>query len=112
MKAEMFKELVASVREGGTILRGKVAPSRAFALDGPNIKRIRSQYRLSQGQFAALLGISVGTLRNWEQGRRTPEGPARVLLQVAAKHPDAVWDVVSPARRQGRKTKSKSTGAG
>jgi putative transcriptional regulator len=40
------------------------------------------------------LGISVRTLRNWEQGRRVPEGPARVLLQVVAKHPEAVLDVV------------------
>ncbi len=40
------------------------------------------------------MGISVSTLRNWEQGRRTPEGSARVLLQVAAKHPKVIWDVV------------------
>jgi putative transcriptional regulator len=50
----------------------------------------------------ALLGISVATLRNWEQGRRSPEGPARVLLRVAAKHPEAVLDVVS--ERKSRKT--------
>ncbi len=102
MKNELFNELVASVREGGAILRGEAEPSRAFAVDGPNIKRIRANYRLSQGQFAALLGISVGTLRNWEQGRRTPDGPARVLLHIAAKHPDAVWDVVRAATRQSR----------
>ena len=53
-----------------------------------------SEPKVSQEQFAALLGISVRTLRNWEQGRRVPEGPARVLLQVAAKHPEAVLDVV------------------
>ncbi len=100
MKDKLFNELVESVREGGAILRGETKPSRTFAVDGPNIKRIRANYRLSQGQFAALLGISVGTLRNWEQGRRAPEGPARVLLQVAAKHPDAVWDVVRPTIRQ------------
>ena len=102
MKEELFNELAASVREGGAILRGEAKPSRAFVVDGPNIKRIRAKYRLSQGQFAALLGISVGTLRNWEQGRRTPEGPARVLLHVAAKHPDAVWDVVRPAANRRR----------
>lgn len=96
MRAELFDELLASVREGGAILRGEIAPSRAFAVDGPNIKSIRANYQLSQSQFAALLGISIGTLRNWEQGRREPEGPARVLLQVAAKHPEAVWDVVRP----------------
>ena len=88
----MFNELVASVREGGAILRGERTPSRQFIIDGTDVKRIRTNYNLSQGEFATLLGISVATLQNWEQGRRTPEGPARILLQVAAKHPDAVWD--------------------
>jgi putative transcriptional regulator len=100
MKDELFNELVASVREGGAILHGEAEPSRTFVIDGPNIKRLRATYRLSQEQFAALFGISVGTLRNWEQGRRTPEGPARVLLQAAAKHPRAVWNVVHSAPRQ------------
>ncbi len=100
MKEELFSELVESVREGGAIRRGRARPSRAFVADGPNIKRIRTNYKLSQDQFAAMLGISPGTLRNWEQGRRSPEGPARVLLQVAATHPDAVLDVVRPASRR------------
>ena len=94
MKDELFEELVASVREGGAILRGEITPARKFVLAGPDVKRIRANYELSQSEFAAMLGISVATLQNWEQGRRTPEGPARVLLQVAAKHPDAVWDAV------------------
>ncbi len=97
MKDELFDELVASVREGGAILRGEKAPSRAFVVAGPNVKHLRANYKLSQNEFAALLGISVKTLRNWEQGRRAPEGPARILLQVAARHPEAVWDVVRPA---------------
>ena len=100
MKDALFKELVASVRECGVILRGEAAPSRVFVVDGPNIKRLRANYQISQEKFAALVGISVGTLRNWEQGRRTPEGPARVLLQVAAKYPRAVWNVVRFAPRQ------------
>ena len=98
MKDELFDELVASVREGGAILRGDKKPSRTFKITAPNIKRIRAGYKLSQQEFAALLGISVATLRNWEQGRRMPEGPARVLLQVAARYPDIVWDVVKPVR--------------
>ncbi len=97
MNEELFAKLVESVREGGAILRGDAKPSRAFEVSGPNVRRIRAGYQLSQSEFAALLGISVGTLRNWEQGRRRPEGPARVLLQVAARHPDAVWDVVRPS---------------
>jgi putative transcriptional regulator len=93
MNDVVFEELEASVKEGGEILRGFKTPSRIFMVDGPSIKKIRASYRLSQLQFAALLGISVGTLRNWEQGRRIPEGPARVLLRVAALHPEAVLDV-------------------
>ena len=96
MKDELFAELLESVRQGGAILRGEAEPARRFEMDVPDVKEIRAKYHLSQGEFAALLGISVGTLRNWEQGRRKPEGPARVLLQVAEKHPDAVWDAVRP----------------
>jgi len=98
MKDELFNELVASVREGGSILREEKKPSRSFKVTAPNIKLIRAGYKLSQQEFAALLGISVATLRNWEQGRRSPEGPARVLLQVAARYPDIVWDVVKPVK--------------
>jgi putative transcriptional regulator len=104
MKDELFKELVASVREGGAILRGDTTPSRQFTVDKTDVKRIRVNYRLSQVQFAALLGISVATLQNWEQGRRLPRGAARVLLQVAAKHPETVWDAVKPEVAQ-RKTR-------
>ena len=107
MKDELFNELVASVREGGAILRGKRTPSRQFVVDAPDVKHIRATYQLSQGEFAVLIGISVATLRNWEQGRRTPEGPARILLQIAAKHPDAVWDVVRPAAKPSRSKRSK-----
>ena len=50
----------------------------------------RSKLRLSQTKFAELLGISVRTLHNWEQGRRKPTGAARVLLRVASRHPEVV----------------------
>jgi putative transcriptional regulator len=96
MNDEMFEELLASVREGGAILRGEKEASRMFVVETPDVKQIRERYKLSQTEFAALLGISVKTLQNWEQGRRTPHGAARVLLQVADKHPEAVWDVVQP----------------
>ena len=96
MNDELFAELVESVREGGAILRGEKEPSRRFELAAPDVKQIRERYELSQSEFAALLGVSIKTLQNWEQGRRSPHGAARVLLHVADKHPDAVWDVVQP----------------
>ena len=98
MKDDLFAELVESVQQGAAILRGDAAPSRSFEVEVPDVLAIRESYNLSQTEFAALLGISVDTLQNWEQGRRTPAGPARILLQVVAKHPDAVWDVVRPRR--------------
>ncbi|MFQ5891087.1 MAG: helix-turn-helix domain-containing protein [Gemmatimonadota bacterium] len=96
MKDELFSELLESIREGGKILRGGKA-SRAVEIEEPDVAAIREQYGLSQEKFAALLGISVKTLRNWEQGRRRPHGPARVLLRVAARHPRAVLDTVRRA---------------
>ena len=97
MKDELFNELMASVRQGGAILRGETEPSRAFDLsetEVPDVTAVRARLGLSQSKMAALMGISVGTLRNLEQGRRRPECPARTLLRVAAKHPAAVLDAV------------------
>jgi putative transcriptional regulator len=94
MKKELFQELVESIKQGGAIMRGEMPPSRVFTYDPPDVQAIRQQYGLSQEKFAQLLGISVATLRNWEQGRRTPEGPAQVLLRVAARHPEAILDTV------------------
>ena len=50
----------------------------------------RQQLRQTQAEFAHMIGVSVATLQNWEQGRRRPEGPARALLRVAAANPEAV----------------------
>jgi len=54
---------------------------------GDDVAALRRFARLTQSQFARAMGISVHTLRNWEQGRRTPEGPAIALLRIAARHP-------------------------
>jgi putative transcriptional regulator len=94
MKKETFDELLMSIEEGGAILKGKKAPSRSFRIEDPNVPEIRRHLGLTQEKFAVLLGISVATLQNWEQGRRKPEGPARVLLCIVAKHPKAVLDAV------------------
>ena len=100
MKKEMFDELLESVREGGAILRGERQPSRVTRFDEPDVRGLRERHGLSQSKFAVLMGISVGTLRNWEQGRRKPEGSARVLLKVVERHPEAVFEVVSGIREE------------
>ena len=94
MRDELFEELKESIKEGGKILKGKRKPNREFNFESPDPKQIRERLGLSQNKFAKLLGISMSTLQNWEQGRRKPEGPAKVLLNVAAKYPDAVLNTV------------------
>ena len=95
MKKELFEELFESVKQGGAILRGKMKPSRTFKFPKSEVRNIRERYGLSQDKFARLMGISAATLRNWEQGRRKPEGPARILLMIAAKHPETLLDLMT-----------------
>lgn len=94
MKETLFNELLESIKQGGAILRSQGKPGRVFEFEPIDVQSIRKQYGLSQTQFARLLGISVATLRNWEQGRRRPEGPARVLVKIARKNPQAILDAV------------------
>jgi putative transcriptional regulator len=94
MKKELFEELVESIKEGGRILKGRAKPKRAFKYDELDVRKIRERLHLSQTKFSALLGISPATLRNWEQSRRKPHGPARVLLRVAEKNPKCVLEAV------------------
>lgn len=89
MKRDAFQSLVRSVRQAGRIRRGAKA-SRAFAFAPADVKAIRARLDKSQTEFALMIGVSVATLRNWEQGRRTPDGPALALLRVASTEPRAV----------------------
>lgn len=92
MKDKMFDELLSSVKETKSIIDGKSKPSRVF-LKNPNPKTIRTKLELTQEQFANLMNISVYTLRNWEQGRREPEGTAKVLLNVVNYHPEILQEI-------------------
>jgi len=90
MKDPAFQELVTSVRQAGRIRRGRLKPSRTVVFAPADVKAVRAKLGASQSEFALMIGVSVATLRNWEQGRRTPDGPALALLRVAAKNPGAV----------------------
>ena len=59
----------------------------------PDVPKTREKTGLSQARFAQLLGVSVRTLQDWEQGRRSPSGAARTLLLIAAKNPQALLEV-------------------
>jgi putative transcriptional regulator len=90
MKKTDFENLTASIKQAGKIRRGEAKASRVIRIAPVDVKAIRRRLGKSQSEFALMLGVSVATLQNWEQGRRRPEGPARALLKVAAKNPDAV----------------------
>lgn len=90
MDENLFNALLESVQQADEIRRGARQPARAFFVDGAQVKAIRAATRLSQAKFAAILDVDVGTLRNWEQGRRQPTGPARALLRAIQRDPDNV----------------------
>ena len=90
MREQDFNELVTSIQEAGEIKRGSRKPSRVFEIKPVDVKAVRRKLRRTQSEFALMIGVSVSTLRNWEQGRRTPDGPARALLKVATENPEAI----------------------
>ncbi len=92
MKRDVGKEILAGLDEIAGWRRGEKR-LRTREVTTPNagdVKVIRNGLGLSQESFAGFLGVSVGTVRGWEQGRREPQGPARALLLVAAVQPHAV----------------------
>jgi putative transcriptional regulator len=97
VKDSDFQELIASVKEAGRIKRGEQEPSRKFEVRADDVKAIRAKLKKSQSEFALMIGVSVSTLQNWEQGRRQPEGPARALLKVASMNPTAVAAALDPS---------------
>lgn len=94
MNDQDFTELVESIKEAGEIKQGIRQPSRVFEYSPMDIKAIREKLDVSQREFALMIGVSLGTLQNWEQGRRRPVGPARALLRVASQSPEAFRDAL------------------
>lgn len=94
MNEKDFQRLCESIKQAGAIRRGTRKPSRVFRHEAPDVKLIRERLGLSQSRFAAMIGVSVRTLQNWEQRRREPEGPAKALLRVVERQPRAVLDAL------------------
>jgi putative transcriptional regulator len=92
MKSEIirFDQLLANVRQASVRARGTRHTAGADEINALTVKRLRGWTRLSQPEFARLLGVELGTLRNWEQGRREPTGPARALLRAICNDPENV----------------------
>ena len=94
MKDASFKMLVTSIRQAGQIRRKQLKTSKVIEYKAADVKAIRAGLRKSQTEFALMIGVSVNTLQNWEQGRRKPVGPARALLKIAAENPKALVEVL------------------
>lgn len=85
-----FDELLESVQQMDEIVKGERAPSSKRYIDAIQVKEIRKTTGLTQVQFAQHIGIELATLRNWEQGRREPTGPAKALLTAIKNDPKHV----------------------
>lgn len=90
MEKKLFDRLVESVMQMDEIDRGERLPSREFHVDAVKVRMIREATGLSQTRFAKAIDVALGTLQNWEQGRREPEGPARALLRAIHNDPEHV----------------------
>jgi putative transcriptional regulator len=92
MDKKVFAELMGSVEEHIDIAKGESKASRVFSVS--NVSAIREKLHLTQEKFAKMMGVSVWTLRNWEQGRREPKGAARSLLMIADRKPKALLEAL------------------
>jgi len=95
MKKQLFERLVESMEQHTDIIHGSRAPSRETQIDAVSVRAIRALTKLSQPKFALILDVDVGTLRNWEQGRREPTGPARALLRAIRNDPKNVMKALA-----------------
>jgi len=94
MKNNDFKDLLTSVDQARKIHVDKLKAGRVFKFNPIFVKRIRMKLHASQATFAHMIGVSINTLQNWEQGRRRPEGPALALLKVAEANPRIVMEAL------------------
>jgi len=88
MDKELFEQLQESMKEAVAIAKGEIPPSRVFTVALPDVKAVREKTGLSQSMFAAMIGVKVKTLQNWEQHRRQPTGAAAALLTIFDREPE------------------------
>lgn len=88
---------IVELRDGQEVPLQPAAFAAAATDRLPTVRDLRRRAHLTQQQFAAKLGVPVETIRNWEQGKRAPRGPARALLAVIAHAPDTVFDALAKA---------------
>ena len=95
MDKQHFEQLIKGVREMKRHVAGKaIRGVRVTEIAEPDIRGIREAAKISQTQFAKLIGVNVRTLQNWEQNRTRPAGPARALLKIVASNPKAAIEAL------------------
>ncbi len=94
MDDQEFQKLVKSVKQMGAIMRGEDIPHRRTVVTQIDVKALRERTGLTQAKFSTMIGVSIKTLQNWEQGRREPDGPAKALLRVVEREPEAVLNAL------------------
>lgn len=100
MDKALFKQLLESVQEHNEIAAGRLRAGRVRKVKPPTpaaVQEVRSRTGLSQSQFASLIQVPAATVKNWEQGRRAPRGPARALLKALRADPAAVMRALQAA---------------
>ena len=96
MDKQHFDRLVKAVRQMNRNMAGKaVRGAKTTELAEPDARAIREAAKISQSQFAKLIGVNLRTLQNWEQRRTRPSGPARVLLKIVASNPKAAIEALN-----------------
>src|SRR5262245_27119260 len=102
MARKAFDAIAAGLKDAIAHARGEAGRGRVRRVRVPDVdvSAVRAKLGLSQEDFAATFGVSLGTIRNWEQGRRRPDGPARALLVVIDTAPKAVMDALGVGRHK------------
>lgn len=96
-----FEEIMQGLEEAEAYMRGEAAGSQIHKVEipEPDVRAIRAGTGLSQAEFARSIGVAPATVKNWEQGRRHPHGPARVLLALVQAEPGIIQDRLVPTAR-------------
>jgi putative transcriptional regulator len=97
MDKELFDQLHQSMKEAVAIAKGEMQPSRVFTVESPDVKAVREKTGLSQSVFAAMIGVKVKTVQNWEQHRRNPTGAAAALLTIFDREPETAMKALHGA---------------
>ncbi len=97
-RASVGQEIIQGAKELLAAIQGDKTAGRRRFIPSVDVAEVRQRLKLSQAEFAAAFGLSLDSVKNWEQGHRSPDGPAKVLLAVIAKDPKAVQNALAAYR--------------